>query len=936
MLYQPLSNWLFIALTILTAAVSAATSAAAAPQTAQAEVLAVSGVPYGVARIRYPIPPTANSDSHDGLIHPRISSPQTSVFYPAYSEITAKVDVQQALQGRERPRLGRGRLLGRIADLVREATGETEQPQVVGTEVWFLFKGDKPFTLDVDGLSNLRMTITPTPDSQDRIYRATLAGWWQAYTANAAQRIESGDYPPIIENYLIGMLSRRFDLPIPEDLQAKPDPEKTSIVTVLQQVAGAEAMRNRAIARVAQGDTERFSNTELSLPAEPLWSDTPIDPIDQQVAIEDLANRVPLNSLYIRFGSFKNYLWFRDLGNQHGGDITRMVTLRGFDYQATKRIETQLNVQATDLSLMLGGTVVEDMAIVGHDLFLTEGASIGVLMQAKNAFLLSTSLKSERNATATKVPDASQRDVQIAGKTVNLLSTPDNRIRSYLAMDGSFALVSNSETLIREFLETGTGAVTLADSDAFRYARSLMQEENDYKIFAYFSDEFFQNLVGPAYQIELRRRLNATADIELIQLARLAATSEGKRYTELEELIAEGYLPDGIGQRPDGSGPILAADQILDSRRGKRGYFLPISDVQVTAVTREEAAWYKKQADFYADNWREMDPVVAGIRSIESPNEGYQRLEIHAEIAPLVPKKYGWIAEQLGPPTTETIRFGADDIAAVQAYVVSEELGGSIPPHHLFVGIKDAMLPDPAELEGLLDGYRALKSLSGYLGAWPQPGLLDRLPLGLGRGRPVGPGMTKLLVGLYRFQGNGFSLISFMPEIILDTLPNLSVAEAAEPAQVRFHVDSLEGTRVETWANQQLYQRSFDASLAGVQLLQSLTAQLNVQPESAKDVAEQLLDARLQCPLGGTYVFQSNGDGATSGPEPALRRTARAFGSEAEWTSTAWKESGGNLGAMPADFQAPMLKWFRGASGRLTQYESRLVADLILDMKDGL
>ena len=541
----------------------------------------------------------------------------------------------------------------------------------------------------------------------------------------------------------------------------------------------------------------------------------------------------------------------------------------------------------------------------------TEGASIGVLLKAKNAFLLATSLRNDRATTAKEIADARQQDVVIAGQTVNLLSTPDNRIRSYLAVDGEYALVSNSETMVREFLETGHGGPSLADSEAFVYARSQMLEQNDYKIFAYFSEEFFQRLAGPEYQIELRRRLYATADIELILLARHAARSEGREdLTELDDLIAAGFLPAGMGQRPDRSGPILAARQVLDSRRGVRGYFLPIADVELKSVTQAESDWYQQQADFYTRNWQQMDPLVAGIRTIESPNEGITRLEIHAEVAPFVPEKYGWIAEQLGPPTTEAIRFGPDDIAAVQAYVVSDKLAGTIPPHHLFVAFKDALLPDPADLDGLLDQYRALRSLAGYMGAWPQPGLLDRLPLGLGRGRPIGPGMSKLLVGLYRYQGNSFSILSFLPEVITASVPHLAVVEATEPAQVRFHVDSLHETKIEGWVNEQVYERNLKTSVAGGQLLDSLTSQLGIPPAAAKEVSEELLDARLQCPLGGEYVFKKNDRGVS-------------------WTSTAWAES-------EQKYQVPLLRWFRGASGRLTQFESQLVADVVLDMNDGL
>src|SRR5690606_37956936 len=100
--------------------------------------------------------------------------------------------------------------------------------------------------------------------------------------------------------------------------------------------------------------------------------------------------------------------------------------------------------------------------------------------------------------------------------------------------------VSTSESLVREFLETGRGGASLADNEQFRYARELMPGENGYTMFAFFSTDFLQGLVGPQYQIELRRRLYSTADIALVQLAQTAAAGEGKRLTQIDSLVDAG------------------------------------------------------------------------------------------------------------------------------------------------------------------------------------------------------------------------------------------------------------------------------------------------------------------------------------------------------------------------------------------------------------
>lgn len=907
---------------LVTAAIAEGSSASVYAQQPSAaapafEIEALAGEPFGVARIQYPTPVQATSDS---LPMVKVRSPDGEIFYPTAKKITAIGRSGPPLQPIPPGRgIGGGRLLGRITNAIRTVTSE-EIEQTVGTEVWFLFRGDEPRTVFV-GDDQRPVTLAPVRARRDQPHRKMLESWWSAYTDRARQAISAADYPPLVEHYLVSMLARRFSLPIPEELQAVPlsseggNAKEDSIASTLELIAGTEGLRNQILQNAAQGDTQTTSAPAPQLPMAPDWQAVlPESPVEVDVEIEEIARYVPIDSLYLRFGSFNNYLWFRDLTARHGGDIGRMITLRGYDYEATKRNEKLLQLYSSELSTLLGPTVIEDMAIIGHDLFLTDGPSIGVLIKARNQFLLLTSLKNDRLKATQTIEGATLKDVDIDGQSVSLLSTPDYQVRSFLITSGNYILVTSSEQLVREFIETSNGGASLADSPGFRLARSSLPQSNNYSIFAYFSDRFFQRLVSPQYQIELRRRSYAMADIALVQMAQLAAKSEGLEITEVDELIARGFLPLGMGQRPDGSGPIVAGDEVINSLRGKRSAFLPVADVELTDVTEEEFSWYQKRAEFYSKNWQQMDPVVVGVQRAAGEKPGTEVLQIHGEVAPLVPEKYGWIAEQLGPPTRRYVRMPADDIAWAQAYVVSDQLPVTLPPHHLFVGFKDSLLPNPADLDGLLDQFRALQSLSGYIGAWPQPGLLDRLPLGLGQGRPVGPGMSRLLIGLYRFQGNNFSVISFLPEIITSSLPSLQVVEAETPAQVRFKVQDLSGSQFEVWLNQQIYERNRRTCIAGLDLLDALTTQLSVPPAEAREVAGRLLDAKLQCPLGGEYVFEPSGPRAP-----------------AQWTSTALRDEIDPTVAAPG-YMAPLLKWFRGIEGQLVQYDQRLEADVVLGM----
>ena len=124
------------------------------------------------------------------------------------------------------------------------------------------------------------------------------------------------------------------------------------------------------------------------------------DEIDDSNPIEPIASRVPPECFYIRYGSFENYLWFKDLSEANGGDISKLVTLRGVERNISGRVERQLAFRMTQLSRVLGGTLVQDQALIGRDLYLTDGAALGVLFQSANPAVLHASMSADRRKIA--------------------------------------------------------------------------------------------------------------------------------------------------------------------------------------------------------------------------------------------------------------------------------------------------------------------------------------------------------------------------------------------------------------------------------------------------------------------------------------------------------------------------------------------------------
>lgn len=911
----------------------------------EGEVVSVaSGAPYGIAVIEIPL---RNPVLGDGPPRLRIDGSSGQTFFAVSKNI--QVRAAELPSERPLPRIGQGRLLGRVGNLIREVAGGDEiQHETVARRIAFLFTGDEPFTVRIADRDGRVGSFDIRPVAEPRRRERLLALWWTDFTEQSQRQIEQIDTPPWVQTYLVGMLSGRLGLPLPGwygNLAGLA--QSDTLLMTLDWIGGAAHVSNRVFASAAAGwDLDApgvpasADVAAMPLPAPIPWQDVPpprdLAPGAVGPEIEAIANRVPPECFYIRYGKFENYLWYQDLADQYGGDISQMITLSGLSDDGTARLTRQLGLQTTEMGRVLGPSVIADQAVIGRDLFLQDGAAMGVLFQPTNAYLLRSSLNNDRKTLANQSEAITLSDVTLENGRGTLLRSSDNAVRSYMIEQNGFICVTNSKAIAERFLEVGKSGESLGKTEAFRVARTLHPLSSDDTLFAYFSPEMLQGLLAPQYLIELRRRMQSEADIALVHLARLAAANQTnagfQSIGEIEPLVEAGFLPVGFGERPDGSGVFAVGDRVLDSRRGARGTFLPIPDNPIETVTATEAQWYNEIAAAYAEQFRSLDPVFVGIKreqitgaqgpagsSDSGDPERLERLTVHIEVAPWQPENYGSWAEQLGPPTPVSIRFAPDDIVAVQAHVISDVLG---PPTHMFAGIKDSHPAQPDAFDGIFGSYQALQTLPGYLGAWPLPGLLDRLPLGIGRGQPVGPNMTRLLGGIYRYTGGDFSILSFDPALLSDTVTQLAAEEVSDSAQVRAHVGNLHGSRLEGWVNEFLYQRAAASSAAEADFLTSLSEQLGVAPERALAQARLILGGDVQCVLGGEYQLSPMGrDGSAAVPH---------------WRSTAWGAGNDAPPAYPpVRYEAPLMGWFRGADGTLTQHPNRLVADVVIEIARG-
>ncbi len=293
------------------------------------------------------------------------------------------------------------------------------------------------------------------------------------------------------------------------------------------------------------------------------------------VITEPIASHVPADCFYIRCGNFKNFQWLRKNLTDWGAMARDLTALRGWNYGIRDHLENQLALKETILSKLFGETLISDVAIIGSDTFVREGAAIGIIFEARNSALLKIQLDRLREEARTADPAAKQSTARIAGREVSLLSTPDNTIRAFYAVDGNYHLVTTSQSIVQRFFEAGEDRNSLAKLDEFQYARHLMPTSRNDACFVYLSDPFFRELVGPKYRVEMTRRMQALAEIELVHLAQLAAKAEGAEHETIPQLVKGGFLPTNFHLRADGSQTLLENGRIVDDLRRRGDRFCP-------------------------------------------------------------------------------------------------------------------------------------------------------------------------------------------------------------------------------------------------------------------------------------------------------------------------------------------------------------------------
>ena len=252
--------------------------------------------------------------------------------------------------------------------MLRQVLGVSTPSPRTSVTCFFLFTGTVFGLVAVHSARHGRI-LQPTESEADRAQ--LLQAWWRQYAAVAQLRTYTSDYPPILEQYLTSTLSRRLGLSVDASNPRFRRPWSLEQES-LRLMFNCEAMRLRYLEQTLQAAP--LPTRRRACRCHPSWRGrclrwTRCRPTCQWNRLHGTCQR---SVSTVRFGSFPNYLWVDRRLKQYGGDLQRMVTLRGHTLNLTARVERQLGLSQTMLTELLGEGLISDMVLLGRDAYVRE------------------------------------------------------------------------------------------------------------------------------------------------------------------------------------------------------------------------------------------------------------------------------------------------------------------------------------------------------------------------------------------------------------------------------------------------------------------------------------------------------------------------------------------------------------------------------------
>ena len=347
--------------------------------------------------------------------------------------------------------------------------------------------------------------------------------------------------------------------------------------------------------------------------------------------ISPLAMLVPEDFYYAGFRSLNNLIDAMEVSDLWGTHLFNQAIHEARTQDTGTRIKQQLVLETNPLLRPIYDMVVEEVAVVGSDLYLREGSDVTLIFKLKQPEIFKARMSGFITNAAKAWPTSKRVSSRYMDVDYEQLTTPERELSVYAAYPSvDIHVRSNSLAALQRIIDTirskesaGKPLRRLGDTDEFAYVRTLMPggDKNE-DGFIYLSDPFIHKVVSPALKLTEKRRILCYNHLRMIGHASLMyRTEKGKPPVSLEELASEKCSPGLFGADdlacPDGGKYTLSADGSFGvcSRHGHAHYLVPCCEIPVTKVTRQEAGEYDAFVQEYNQYWRTFfDPIALRVQ----------------------------------------------------------------------------------------------------------------------------------------------------------------------------------------------------------------------------------------------------------------------------------------------------------------------------------
>ncbi len=326
---------------------------------------------------------------------------------------------------------------------------------------------------------------------------------------------------------------------------------------------------------------------------------------DLHPQLDPLASAVPADQYAIFVSNFDGLVALADEAEHYGAPVLQTLEPRSEDAMTRRRYERQLGLSLTGLGKLLGPQLIKSVAITGSDPYLRTGGDIALLFEPTNANTLASTLRAQIGFARQQMPNAIAVDGNKGGIAFSGAESPDRRLRTYLAVLNDHAVVvTNSKAELERLAAVERGETpALSKADEYTYFRDRYRRGQDGETaLLVLTDATIRRWCGPKWRIADSRRTRAAANLSDLQAGSVSDIVSGNPQSKA--------LPqDAAG--PDLGELRLGPDGVSSSIYGSLGFMTPISELDFSQVTHDEASAYERWRDSYQQNWRNwFDPIA--------------------------------------------------------------------------------------------------------------------------------------------------------------------------------------------------------------------------------------------------------------------------------------------------------------------------------------